>query len=63
VHRDNGLTIRLTLFETAEGPMIGGAIVVIQPGLNPPLITPTVGIGITLSFPTLPAWWYLLHAV
>jgi hypothetical protein len=43
------------------GPQIGGAIVEIQHGLNPPLITLVVGVGITLSFLTLPAWWYTLR--
>jgi hypothetical protein len=42
--------IQITLFEAAMGPQIGGAIVGIQHGLNPPLITMMVGLGITLSF-------------
>ncbi len=37
--------------------------VAIQNDLNPPLITLMVGFGITLSFLTLPGWWYLLGAV
>jgi len=45
------------------GPQIGGAIVAIQHDLNPTLITLMVGIGITLSFITLPAWWYVLRAI
>ena len=53
--------IQITLFEAAMGPQIGGAIVGIQHGLNPPLITLVVGVGITLSFLTLPAWWYTLR--
>jgi hypothetical protein len=59
----HGETIRITLFESAMGPMIGGAIVAMQNDLNPPLITLMVGFGITLSFLTLPGWWYLLGAV
>ena len=59
----HGQTIQITLFESAMGPMIGGAIVAIQHGLNPPLITLMVGTGITLSFLTLPAWWYLFQAI
>lgn len=59
----HGQTIRVTLFESAMGPQIGGAIVAIQHGLNPTLITLMVGIGITLSFVTLPAWWYVLQAI
>ena len=45
------------------GPQIGGAIVGIQYGLNPALITLMVCIGITLSFLTLPLWWYALQVV
>jgi predicted permease len=58
-----GQTIRITLFESAMGPMIGGAIVGIQHGLNPALITLMVAFGIALSFVTLPAWWYVLQAI
>jgi predicted permease len=58
-----GQTIRITLFESAMGPMIGGAIVAIQNGLNPTLISLMVAIGIALSFLTLPAWWYVLQAI
>lgn len=59
--RVTGDLVRVTLFEAAMGPQIGGAIVAIQHGLNPPLITLMVGVGITLSFLTLPAWWYALQ--
>jgi malate permease and related proteins len=52
---------RVTLFEAAMGPQIGGAIVAIQHGLNPPLVSLMVGVGITLSFITLPIWSQLLH--
>ncbi len=61
VLRATGEVVRVTLFEAAMGPQIGGAIVAIQHGLNPPLITLMVGIGITLSFLTLPVWWYALQ--
>jgi predicted permease len=56
----NGETSRVTIFEAAMGPQIGGAIVAMQYGLNPPLITLMVGIGIVLSFLTLPVWYLLL---
>jgi malate permease and related proteins len=52
---------RVTLFEAAMGPQIGGAIVAIQHGLNPPLVSLMVGLGISLSFLTLPLWSYVLH--
>jgi predicted permease len=61
--RVNGSVIQITLFESAMGPQIGASIVAIQHGLNPPLVTLLVGIGITLSFLTLPMWWYVLQAV
>jgi predicted permease len=50
-------TTRVTVFESAMGPMIGGSIVAIQHGLSPPLTTLMVGIGITLSFVTVPLWY------
>ena len=59
----HGETIRVTLFEAAMGPQIGGAVVASQSGLDPPLISLLVAIGITLSFATLPVWWYVLQAV
>jgi predicted permease len=52
---------RVTLFEAAMGPQIGGAIVAVQHGLNPPLVSLMVGVGISLSFLTLPLWAYALH--
>jgi malate permease and related proteins len=61
--RANGNVVQITLFESAMGPQIGASIVAIQHGLNPPLITLLVGIGITLSFVTLPMWWYVLQGI
>jgi predicted permease len=58
-----GDVVQIAIFESAMGPQIGAAIVAIQHGLNPPLITLLVGIGITLSFLTLPMWWYVLQGV
>ncbi len=63
LHR-TGDTTRVTIFEAAMGPQIGGGIVAIQYGLNSPLVTLMVGLGITLSFATLPIWYvWLAHAV
>ena len=58
-----GEMTQVTLFESAMGPQIGGAIVAMQYGLNPQLITLMVGIGIVLSFVTLPLWYLALGAV
>jgi len=56
-------TSRVTIFEAAMGPQIGGAIVAMQYGLNPALITMMVGVGIALSFLTLPLWYFGLALV
>lgn len=51
---------RIMFFEAAMAPMIGAAIVATEHKLDPPLTTLMVGIGIPLSFLTVPAWWYIL---
>ena len=61
--RAAGDVVQITLFESAMGPMIGGSIIAIQHGLNPPLITLLVGVGITASFLSLPVWWYVLQGI
>ena len=53
-------TSRVTIFEAAMAPQIGGAIVALQHGLSAPVITLMVGIGIALSFLTLPIWYVAL---
>lgn len=45
------------------GPQIGGSIVALKHGLDRPLVILMVGIGIPLSFATLPFWWWLLQGV
>ncbi|HJU19037.1 MAG TPA: AEC family transporter [Stellaceae bacterium] len=56
----SGPMTRVTLFEAAMGPQIGGAIIATQYGLDPPLVTLMVGIGTLAAFLSLPAWWYAL---
>lgn len=56
----SGTVARVTLFESAMGPQIGGAIVATQYGLDPPLVTLMVGVGSIVAFLTLPMWWYVL---
>jgi predicted permease len=58
--RAQGQILSVTVFEAAMGPMIGASIVAMDHELDPPLITMMVGIGIPLSFLTVPAWWRLL---
>jgi predicted permease len=61
VFHESDDTSRVTVFESAMGPQIGGAIVAVQHGLNPQLVSLMVGVGIALSFLTLPLWSYFLH--
>jgi hypothetical protein len=56
-----GQVMRVTVFEAAMAPMIGASIVAMDHDLDPPLLTLMVGVGIPLSFLTLPAWWHLLN--
>lgn len=55
--------IRVTLFEAAMPPMITGGIVAMQYDLEPDLAALLLGIGIPLSFATLPLAWYLLQGL
>jgi malate permease and related proteins len=55
--------IRITIFEAAMAPQIGAAIVAMEHDLDPPLVTLMVGIGIPLSFLTVPLWAWMLSAV
>jgi hypothetical protein len=61
VLRAQGQILSVTVFEAAMGPMIGASIVAMDHELDPPLITLMVGMGIPLSFLTVPAWWHLLN--
>jgi predicted permease len=58
----NELTYSLIVFEAAMAPMIGATIVATEHKLNPPLVTLMAGIGIPLSFLTLPVWHAVLTA-
>ena len=55
-----GEWVQITIFEAAMAPMIGAAIVAMDHDLDPPLVSLMVGIGIPLSFLTLPLWWHAL---
>lgn len=58
-----GPVTQVTIFEAAMGPQIGAAIVAMEHKLDPPLVILMVGLGIPLSFLTLPLWWYVLQYV
>jgi predicted permease len=55
-----GTVIQVSVFEAAMGPMIGAAVVAMDHDLDPALVTLMVGLGIPLSFITLPAWSWVL---
>lgn len=58
-----GRVIQITIFEAAMGPQIGGSIIAVEHKLEPSLVILMVGIGIPLSFATLPLWWLLLQGL
>lgn len=58
-----GTEIQVTLFEAAMAPMITGSIVAAEHDLDPDLSALMVGVGIPLSFLTLPLWWWLMGGI
>ncbi|WP_321415802.1 AEC family transporter [uncultured Desulfobacter sp.] len=61
--KSSGTVIQVTIFEAAMAPMISAGIVASNYKLNPPLISLMLGIGIFLSFLTLPVWYWLLKGI
>lgn len=55
--------VQIAVFEAAMAPMIGGAVVAAQHRLDPELVALMLGIGIPLSFVTVPLWYYALVAI
>lgn len=56
----DGLSIDVSIIESAMAPMITGAIIATNYGLKPKLSNMMVGVGIPLSFLTLALWYYIL---
>lgn len=56
----DGLTLQVSIMESAMAPMITGAIIASQYGLNPQLANNFIGVGIPISFLTLWGWYQLL---
>ncbi len=56
----SGMEIQVTIFEAAMGPMITAGIIAMQYDLDRDLATMMMGVGIPISFITLPIWHYLL---
>jgi malate permease and related proteins len=59
----HGPELRVTVFEAAMPPMIGATIVAMEYGLDPDLASLLAGVGIPLSFATLPLWYLALRHV
>lgn len=63
VLQTSGIEIQVTIFEAAMGPMITAGIIAMQYDLDKDLATMMMGIGIPISFITLPIWYYFLLGV
>lgn len=61
VFRQRGEAVRITLLESAMGPMITGAIVAEEHGLDAELCSLMVSLGIPLCLITVPLWAKLLE--
>lgn len=57
---NTGPVAQVTVFEAAMPPMVLGAILATENGLNPKLASLLVSVGTPLSFLTLPLWRWLL---
>jgi len=55
-----GLEVNVSLIESAMPPMVMGFVMAVTYGLNRKLSNQMVGIGIPLSFLTLPIWYYII---
>ena len=55
-----GEAVRVSIFEAGMPPMISAGVLAIMAGLSPALTAALVGLGIILSFVTLPILHYLL---
>lgn len=59
----SGIEVQVTIFEAAMGPMVTAGIIAMQYNLDNKLATMMLGVGIPISFITLPTWHYLLSGV
>ncbi|HEX5035754.1 MAG TPA: AEC family transporter, partial [bacterium] len=58
-----GLDVKVTVVEAAMAPMITSAIIASENGLNPELSSLMIGLGIPISFLTVPLWYWLLERI
>jgi predicted permease len=59
----SGQVLQVTLFEAAMPPMVSAAILAFEHKIEPDVAALMIGVGIPLSFLTLPAVWYVLNFV
>lgn len=59
IFKGRGVIVNACLIESAMSPMIMGAVMAENYGLNPKLAGMMVGIGIPLSFFTIAFWYYI----
>lgn len=57
-----GLDLKVIVLESAMAPMVTAGIIAAEAGLDTRLIVSMIGLGIPLSFLTLPVWALLLKA-
>jgi predicted permease len=62
VAKGEGLSVDVSLIESAMPPMVMGSVMAVSYNLNPKLANLMVGIGIPLSFLTLAFWYFLFIA-
>jgi malate permease and related proteins len=58
-----GTALQVTLFEAAQAPMITAGILAVEHDLDPLLVNLLLGLGIPLSFLTLPLWAWALRGL
>ena len=57
----NGLPMQIGVLQAGMGPMITAGILAQDHHLNPALANLVVTIGVTLSFVSVPLWWWMLN--
>lgn len=56
-----GLTAQVSVLEASMAPMVTAGLIAAQYGLKPDLANLMIGVGILLSFLSIPVWWLALH--
>lgn len=61
--KNMSLVMKVSVLQSAMGPMVSGSILAVTYGLHPKLSNTFVGIGIPLSFVSISFWYVLLEFV